>query len=1209
MTTHDRRRIAILILIMTGVVLGVGTALFGALYNTALDQQRARLFEVADTQARLIEALARSDQANYGLTHTPEETFEYSLSQVREVQSRIQGLGRTGEFSLAQLQDNHIVYLMTSRKGYDPDHPIIVPLDSQLAEPMRRAIRGETGTMAGKDYRGVTVLAAYEPVGIYGLAIVAKIDLSEIRAPFIRAGIIASGVGLGLVLIGTLLFLHITTPLLRRLEENEARYRAVFEQAADGIVLIDPQSAQIVEFNDRACEMLGYSRAEFQQLKLSDLEMEERPDELAANIARIIKDGSITLDDRHRAKSGEPRAMLVNSRAIIFQSKQYILSIWHDITERKRLEDRFRAHAAVLMSASDAIISTDPAFVIETWNPAAEAIYGWSANEAIGQSVLTLLNPRQADGTAEHNIAQILQQGLWSGEILQTRRDGTLINILSSMAVLKDNEGNPKQIITVNHDITNRKRSEEALRRQNEVLVALQETTLDLVSQLDLDHLLRNIVRRAGQLLGTSSGFLALVDAATGQLLTKVGEGAMEVLMDFQLESGVGISGLVWQNRQPVVIDVYDTWPGRIPGFPQGLIRSLMGVPLESGGHILGVLGIAYESAAATSRTFTPEAIDLLKQLGQLAAIAIDNAQLFAVAEQELIDRTHAEIAERDQRTLAEGLRDTAAVLTSTLNLEEVLDRILENIGRVVPHDAANILLMEEGIAHSVRVGGSRVQGAEEWFRTYDFVIDKVPTLRTVMETGKPLVVPDTTTSPIWTQLEDKTQWIRSYVGAPIRIEGHVIGFITLDSATPGFFTGKHAEQLDAFANQAALALRNAHHYDEVNRHATDMEQQVARRTAQYRKAQEHAETIFNSSSDMIIILNNEGIIQQVNPIFDETFHTTSGESIGQPITVLAAPDSVGTLQRALAGAAQFQQPQRLEIEVLYRDCTLFHADVAISPIVHDRQIEGLVCSLRDISLLKQTELSLRRMLDKETELSEMRSRFITTTSHEFRTPLAIIQMSADVIERYGERLPTDRRQKEFEQIRSSVLNMVKLLDDILTISRAERGDLSFEPEPVNLPHLCREMMNAFALSNGKDHNFSFVFSGDAPMFLADYKLLRYMINNLLSNAVKYSAPNTTITCGVVCDSHQATLHITDEGIGIPQNEQRELFQPFYRASNVGTVHGTGLGLAIVKQSVDLHGGTIVVKSVEGHGATFTITLPRDVTDERRALAAATNPK
>jgi PAS domain S-box-containing protein len=1203
-TMHERYRVALLILIMTGVVFGVGAVLFVVLYTASLNQQRERLSEIANTQARLIEAIARSDQANYGLTHTSEETFAYSLGQVREAQSNIKGLGKTGEFTLAQFQDNHIVYLMTSRH-FDPTHPAIISLYSKLAQPMRRALNGETGTMTGLDYRGVKVLAAYEPVGIYDLGIVAKIDLTEIRAPFIRAGLIAGALALALVTVGTLLFWRITTPLLRRLEENEARYRAVFERAADGILLIDPQTAQIVEFNDRACELLGYTRDEFQRLKLSDLEVQDAPEELATNIAQIVREGAITLDDRHRAKNGEVREMIVNSRAVTFHGQQYILSIWHDITERKRLEDQFRAHATLLMSVSDAIISTDPNLVIETWNPAAEAIYGWRAHEVIGKpmdEVIVVTYPNQSRADV---LRQFFEAGVWRGEAIHTRRDGTIINVLSSAVLLKDKDGKPQTVIAAHHDITIRKRSEEALRRQNEVLIALQETTLDLVSQLDLDHLLHNVVRRAGQLVGTSSGFLDLVGTDTGQLMPKVGLGALEASLRFPVRSGVGLSGTIWQTRQPLVIDDYDTWPGRIADYPLHMIGAIMGVPLESGGHVLGVLGVAYDAATAADRKFDPESVDLLSQLARLAAIAIDNVQLFAVAEQELIERTHAEMAERGQRTLAEALRDTAAVLTGTLNLEEVLDRILENIERVVPHDAANVLLIENGIGHSVRERGHQAQGTAEWIGRYRFVVAEIPTMRHVAETGQPLVLSDTANSTLWTQLEDKTQWIRSYVSAPIRMEGRVIGFLTLDSATPGFFTAQHAEQLGAFADQAALALHNAQLYDQVTSHAADMEQRVARRTAQYRKAQEHAETILNSSSDMIVILNNAGIIQQVNPIFDETFRTTPNESIGQPITILATPDSAPLLQRALAGAVKMQQPQRLEIEVLYKDCTLFHADVAISPIVHDHQLDGLVCSLRDISLLKQTELSLRRMLDKETELSEMRSRFITTTSHEFRTPLAIIQMSADMVERYGERLPEDRRQKEFEQIRSSVLNMVTLLDDILTISRAERGELDFQPEPLNLPHLCGELMNIFAISNGKSHRFSFSTSGDSPMFLADFKLLRYMVNNLLSNAIKYSPPDTIITLSVVCESHQAVLHITDEGIGIPEDERRELFQPFFRASNVGEVHGTGLGLAIVKQSVDMHGGTIEVESVEGHGTTFTITLPRDITDERRALASA----
>jgi signal transduction histidine kinase len=271
----------------------------------------------------------------------------------------------------------------------------------------------------------------------------------------------------------------------------------------------------------------------------------------------------------------------------------------------------------------------------------------------------------------------------------------------------------------------------------------------------------------------------------------------------------------------------------------------------------------------------------------------------------------------------------------------------------------------------------------------------------------------------------------------------------------------------------------------------------------------------------------------------------------------------------------------------------MFDADAALSPIVQgDGQVAGVVCSLHDITMLKQTEASLRRMLTREMELGELKSRFIATTSHEFRTPLAIIQSSTDVLVRYAERLSVEQKEKEFQRIRTSIAAMVSLLDDILVISRAERGKLEFSPEPLNLEDFCRDFISVFETTSGRDHHLVFSYSGCSGDVLLDPKLLRHVVNNLISNAIKYSEPRSTVTFEVSCDNNRAILCVKDEGIGIPQVDLARLFEPFYRAPNVDTIPGTGLGLAIVKQSVEMHRGTIVVESSVGVGTTITVTLP-----------------
>ncbi|MEP7286679.1 MAG: GAF domain-containing protein [Chloroflexota bacterium] len=186
------------------------------------------------------------------------------------------------------------------------------------------------------------------------------------------------------------------------------------------------------------------------------------------------------------------------------------------------------------------------------------------------------------------------------------------------------------------------------------------------------------------------------------------------------------------------------------------------------------------------------------------------------LAEHKLIEQAlrDSEAAEREQRTLAEALRDTAALLTSSLDIDIVMNRILDNVGKVVPHDVADIIMLEGDKVRTVYSHGQNPPSTEMIRKTY----------RQMIETGQPCLIGDTADSPFWMQSREQgADWIRSYLGVPISTYGNVIGFLNLDSATPNFFTPLHAERLKAFADQAAIAIQNARLFDKVSRNADEM--------------------------------------------------------------------------------------------------------------------------------------------------------------------------------------------------------------------------------------------------------------------------------------------------------------------------------------------------------------------------------------------------
>lgn len=261
--------------------------------------------------------------------------------------------------------------------------------------------------------------------------------------------------------------------------------------------------------------------------------------------------------------------------------------------------------------------------VVVDLNPSAQRLLGMREQAAVGQHVGSVF-PANLDWHA---------QDLRKEDVEIELNGSKTIYVSLSSTPMRDQQGRYNGRLLVLHDITARRQAEDALRRQNDYLQALQQTGVELVLQLDLPSLLENIVRRAGQLVGTSSGYLDLVEHGTNFLKPQVGIGALAESLQYPIHLGEGVSGVVWQTGQPLVVNDYDVWAGRIGAFSKNKLQSVVGVPLLLGTEILGVLGVAHP--AGSDRTFSGEEVEILTQLAQLAVIAIENARLYAAVERE----------------------------------------------------------------------------------------------------------------------------------------------------------------------------------------------------------------------------------------------------------------------------------------------------------------------------------------------------------------------------------------------------------------------------------------------------------------------------------------------------------------------------------------------------------------------------------------------
>ncbi len=241
---------------------------------------------------------------------------------------------------------------------------------------------------------------------------------------------------------------------------------------------------------------------------------------------------------------------------------------------------------------------------------------------------------------------------------------------------------------------------------------------------------------------------------------------------------------------------------------------------------------------------------------------------------------------------------------------------------------------------------------------------------------------------------------------------------------------------------------------------------------------------------------------------------------------------------------------------------------------------------------LKKNEEELRKALEREKELSELKSRFVSMASHEFRTPLTTIASSSELIKLYTEAPQQPKREKHLRRIQSAVTNLTGILGDFLSLSKLEEGKISNVPSPVSLPELLEESVDDVHVLLKKEQTVVRDFDGLGEEVMIDKKILKNIMLNLLSNAIKYSDPGSTVWLTARLEQGVLKVSVRDEGIGIPESDQKHLFSRFFRADNAVNIQGTGLGLNIVHRYLELLGGSIDFESAEGKGTTFFFELP-----------------
>ncbi len=245
------------------------------------------------------------------------------------------------------------------------------------------------------------------------------------------------------------------------------------------------------------------------------------------------------------------------------------------------------------------------------------------------------------------------------------------------------------------------------------------------------------------------------------------------------------------------------------------------------------------------------------------------------------------------------------------------------------------------------------------------------------------------------------------------------------------------------------------------------------------------------------------------------------------------------------------------------------------------------------VSVRKKAEEETMAALNRERELNELKSRFVSMASHEFRTPLSTILSSASLIEKYTQPGTEEKRKKHVDKIKSSIDNLTDILNDFLSVSKLEEGKIELNKEKIEVRNLLNDVSEEMRSITKNGQKINFIPNPAVCYINTDKKILTNIIINLLSNAIKYSGPDTVVTISLLEKDDYISLRVADQGMGIPEEEQKHLFERFFRASNALNIAGTGLGLNIVKKYVDMLQGEIAFESKTNQGTIFTIDLPK----------------
>ena len=1001
------------------------------------------------------------------------------------------------------------------------------------------------------------------------------------------------------------------------LQESEERFRAVFEHSPLPIAIASSESKQFINVNPAFCNMVGYSLEELCETTWGQI---THPDDVNRDLDGVhaITEGASTLYSREKRyihKSGEIVWAEIRASTIRDQhgAPLYGIAVGNDITARKHSEITLQkqlSELTTLQSVSSVVLETlDEGELIERVTKIiGEILYPdhfgillldegsdelWlhpsyhglpqeflslriKRGEGITGQVVQTQKPMRYDNVREVENFIRSTPGIRSAISVPLSVSDHLFGVLNaeSKQVGFFSDEDERVLVTVADLLAaaiEKARLFKATQSLAQELESLYQAALATSRLVDPKQFLAYVYEEVKKSIPLDLFFVFLHHEDDGEveIVSAIEEGTVREEtrgQRYSVNSGIPSAWTIQNGETLLLSDLASSEsPTMINTSSDKVPKSLLSVPLIYGERVIGAICVQ----SFQSHTYTKDHQRFLESLAPQVSTAFINDQLF--------------LAEKHQRTMAEALRDTAMIIGSTLDFEEVLERILNNVGSVVPHDAADIMIIEE-VSLTVRIiafrGYKSAGVTHEDLTGLEFQLGNSPVFDRMIQTRQLLIIPDVHTDENWVSIPE-TAWIHSYLGAPIIIEDTVIGFVNLNSTQKNFFDSTHAVSLEVFANQVAIAIENARLYQELEKHSIFLEQEVNYATEELQQSKERLEIILDNSPNAILLLSPEGLIETRNKTFGDLFQFTSEEVLGQSLSTIAASESKTLCNEALQDVVVKHEPTRVELSAESKDGSLFDVELALVPIQHDEIVYGIVSTVRDISALKEVE--------------RMKDEFVSNVSHELRTPITSLKLNHSLM-----KLDPQKQDVYLGRLGREIDRLNKLIEDLLRLSRLDQDKVLLERATIDLNDLVAQIVGDRVLI-AKESGLTLTFNPQEELIdlSADPGLLGQVLSVLLTNAINYTPSGKSITVSThtkESDGVQwAGFQVCDMGAGISLDDLPHVFDRFYRGKTGrdSGVPGTGLGLAIAKEIVESHKGYVEVASEgQAKGAEFSVWIP-----------------